>query len=145
LDCRHACKSFAYHDALQAGKQNFLDTLHISFQRPWLALAVTHIQSDRNSSDITKRYVSDSHFLCLRGGDVAVEVCEVQRIQKTVIDKDWEGINKDVIAACLHVMSAFVSMKSKSHKCHRKPSLCAISGFSCGVNEICALVGFYTA
>jgi hypothetical protein len=67
-----------------------------------LSLAVTHIQSERNSSDIRKRYASDVHFLCFIGSVVAVEVYDVNRIQKTVIDNEWEGINKDMIAACLN-------------------------------------------
>lgn len=72
---------------------------YISVHCPLLALAVTHIHSERNSSDITKSYVSNVHPFCLIGGDVAVQVQEIRRIQKTVIDNEWEGIKKDMIAA----------------------------------------------
>ena len=118
----------------------------VSVHSPWLALAVTHIQSERNSSDITKRYVSEVNSLCLIGAVVALELQEVHRIQKPVIDIGWSGINKDLIAAFFNVMSAFVSMTSKSPKMSQNiVVLCVISGFRHGVNEICALLGFYTA
>jgi hypothetical protein len=48
LDCRHVCKTCAFHDALQAGKQKEVDRTPLI----WRLLASTLGQQGKHSSGI---------------------------------------------------------------------------------------------